>query len=322
MVTGATGFIGGRLAQRLAEEEGAVVTGTGRSLDKVPFLKEAGVMLKAANLQDEAALREAVNGQEIVFHAAAWLGGGRLAEDWAKAFALNVHATETLIRLAKAAHVSRFILVSSITVYGIHHTGEIDESTPLDLEQDDLYGRTKAQGELRAQEIAQELGLDLVIVRPGLVYGPRSKSWTIGMVKLVQDRTPVIFGKGSGHAFPVFIDNLVDGLLLTAVQPAAVGQAFNFCDTVITWREFFEDIGRMCGKKPRRMPLWVAHILALANRLFKLGLPLNKSRLAYLTQKANISSQKATDTLGYQIRCSLADGRQATEDWLRAEGLI
>lgn len=322
LVTGATGFIGGRLAQRLAEEEGAIVTGTGRNLDKVPFLREAGVSLQAVDLRDEVGLREVVAGQDVIFHVAAWLGGGRLAEDEAAAFALNVTATETLLRLAKEANVSRFVLVSSITVYGIPDVELVDETAPLDTLQDDLYGRTKAQGDQQAQATAAELGLDLAIVRPGLVYGPRSQSWTIGMVKLVQAGTPVIFGEGDGHAFPVYIDNVVDCLLLTAVHPAAVGEAFNVCDAVISWREFFEEIGRLCAKKPRSLPLVAARILAWANGVFKLGLPLNKNRLAYLTQKNRYASQKAEKMLGYQARVSLAHGRQLTEEWLRVEGLI
>lgn len=74
LVTGATGFIGGRLAQRLAQEEGAIVTGTGRNLSKVPFLAASGVTLQAVDLLDEAGMKGVLAGQEIVFHVAAWLG--------------------------------------------------------------------------------------------------------------------------------------------------------------------------------------------------------------------------------------------------------
>lgn len=104
LVTGATGFIGGRLAQRLAAEEGAIVTGTGRSLEKASYLAAAGVGLQAVDLRDEAAMRTAVAGQAVIFHAAAWVGGGRMPDDLAAARDLNVAATETLVRLAAGAN--------------------------------------------------------------------------------------------------------------------------------------------------------------------------------------------------------------------------
>ncbi len=217
LVTGATGFVGGRLAERLAREEGAIVTGTGRDLDAVPHVVEAGVILQKADLLDEDAMRQAMVGQEIVFHVAAWLGrhGGEQ-----RAYALNVAATALAVRLAAEAGVKRFVQVSSIAAYG--HPPKalyVDEDEPLDTEQEVIYGRTKALGEIRAFELGKDLGIEVTAVRPGLVYGPRAQSWTINMIKFVCKGVPVIFGDGKGHAYPIFIDNLVDGMLLTAVHP-------------------------------------------------------------------------------------------------------
>ncbi len=322
LVTGATGFIGGRLAQRLAVEEGAVVTGLGRSLDKVPFLKEAGVTLKQVNLQDEAAMHDVIAEQEYIFHVAAWLGGGRVADAQQEAYTLNVTATENILRWAKEASVQRVILVSTIGAYGIPTATQVTEDTPLDIEQTDTYGRTKAIGELKALELAQDLDIELAIVRPALVYGPRSKSWTVNMLQLVQKGTPVIFGDGKGLAMPVFIDNLIDGMLLTAVSPNAVGEAFNFCDPPIHWQQFFDYYGKMCGKKPRQMPIFAAQALALANRIFKLGLPLNKARLSFLTQKAIYPTTKAEKLLGFAPRVEIDAGMALSEKWLQEEGYL
>ncbi len=322
LVTGATGFIGGSLAQRLALEEKATVTGTGRTLDKVPFLKEVGVTLQQADLLDETAMRAVLANQEIVFHVAAWMGGGRVAEAEAEAYALNVTATEQLLRWAKEANVARVVLVSSVATYGVPTKALLDENTPLDSTQTDIYGRTKALGDLNAQKLAQELNLDLSIVRPAIVYGPRSWGWTLHMFRLVQKGTPVIFGDGSGYMSPLFIDNLIDGMLLTAVSPQAIGEAFNFSDPPITWKQFFTYYGDMCAKKPRQMPLFAAHILAFANKLFKLGLPLNKARLKFLTQQATYPITKAETRLGYTPRISIDEGMALAEAWLREEGYL
>jgi nucleoside-diphosphate-sugar epimerase len=320
LVTGATGFIGGRLAERLALEEGAIVTGTGRNLDAVPFVQEAGVTLMTADLLDEAATRRAMEGQEVVFHVAAWLGrhGGEQ-----RAYALNVAATALAVQLAAEAGVKRFVQVSSIAAYG--HPPKallVDEDQPLDTEQEVIYGRTKALGEIRAFELGKQLGLEVTAVRPGLVYGPRAQSWTINMVKLVCKGMPVIFGDGTGHAYPVYIDNLIDGMLLTAVRPEAAGQAYNMCDPVVTFNEWFGYYGRMCGRQPRRIPFWAAHVLITLNKVLRLDLPLNRPRLRMYGLKAEFPATKAQEQLGFVSRVSIEEGMQKTEAWLREAGYL
>lgn len=319
LVTGATGFIGGRLAQRLATEEGAIVTGLGRNLDAVPFLKQDGVTMRRVDLQDNTAMRDAIAGQDFVFHVAAWMGRtGREAD----AYALNVTATEQLIKLAAEAGVQRIILVSSIAAYGWPQHLVVQETHPLDLEQWELYGRTKAQGEHNATALAKELGVELTVVRPGMVYGPRSEGWSVGMLKLVKKGTPVIFGDGSGHAYPIFIDNLIDGMLLTAVHPAAVGEAYNMVEPPITLKQFFTYYGEMCGRKPRRLPFWAANSLVVLNKLFNLKLPINRERLKRFKLQADYPATKAQEQLGYQIRVPIDEGMARTEAWLQENGFL
>ena len=318
LVTGATGFIGGRLAQRLATEEGAIVTGTGRSLDKVPFLKET-VTLKKIDLLDELGMREAMTGQDVVFHVAAWLGREGGDE---KAYAFNVTATEVIVRLAKELSVGRIVLVSSISAYGWPQRTDVDESHPLDVEQWETYGRTKAIGEISGLKLAKELGVELTVVRPGMVYGPRSEGWSVGMLKLVQRGTPVIFGDGLGHTYPIFIDNLVDGMLLTAVHPQAVGEAYNMVEPAITFNQFFGHYGDMCNQKPRRLPYWAASSLVVINKLFNLKLPINRDRIKRYKLKVQYPATKAETQLGYKIRTSIPDGMAQTEAWFKEVGML
>ena len=232
-------------------------------------------------------------------------------------------ATALAVRLAAEAGVKRFVQVSSIATYGHPPKAlHVDEDQPLDTEQEVIYGRTKALGEIRAFELGKELGIEVTAVRPGLVYGPRAQSWTINMIKLVCKGMPVIFGDGTGHAYPVFIDNLVDGMLLTAVRPEAVGQAYNMCDPVVTFNEWFGYYGQMCGKKPRRIPFWAAHILIVLNQILNLGLPLNRPRLRMYGLKAEFPATKAQEQLGFKSRVSIEEGMKITEAWLREEGYL
>lgn len=320
LVTGATGFIGGRLAQRLSAEEVALVTGTGRQLDKVPFVREAGVDLQRADLQDTAVLRQLLTGQEIVIHSAALLSKHRASEEEAQQ--VNVAATANLLRLADEMGVRRFVHISSVNAYGPPQRLIVDETHPLNTTQRDTYGRSKAIGETAVWETAANLNMEVVVVRPGMVYGPRASSWTVRMVQTMQKGLPVIFGAGNGYASPVFIDNLVDGLMLTAVSPQAPGESFNFVDPPVDWHTFFDYYGAMCGKKPRRIPMWAANILAFASEKMDLKLPLTRDRLKFYVQQAVFPTTKAESLLGYHPRIDIDEGMKQTEAWLNEAGYL
>ncbi|MEW5988107.1 MAG: NAD-dependent epimerase/dehydratase family protein, partial [Chloroflexota bacterium] len=234
----------------------------------------------------------------------------------------NVEVTEELVRQAAVAGVSRFVHVSTIAAYGPPDRLLMDESHPVDPQQSSTYGRTKAEGELRAFQVAAEVGLPLTVIRPGMVYGPRSPGWTVRMLKLVQSRTPVVFGEGDGHAHPVFIDNLVDGLLLAATRPEAIGQAFNFVDAAITWRAFFDYYGAMAGRKSVRLPLWLARVGLAVYKLVSGRQESGQELLNYYTMKAVYPTGKAEQLLGYRPRVSLAEGMALAERWLREQGYL
>lgn len=320
LVTGGTGFVGSRLAARLADVEGASVVATGRNLEAVSHLEDLGVDLRRAHLLDFNLLREMLDGVDVVFHVAAWLGPrhGPPTDAWA----LNVYASEKLARFAAAANVSRVVFVSSIAAYGPPSGEVIDEDTPLDTRQRSEYGRTKAEGEQRAMEVATQTGLELVVTRPGIIYGPGSYGWSRRMVRLIQRGVPVVFGDGAGHAHPVYIDNLVDGLVLAATRPQAPGEAFNFVDRPVPWREWFGHYGRMCGRTPRRLPLWLARLALLVAERLPLGLSINRNLLSHYTNRSVYAINRARDLLDYEPGVSLEEGMARTEAWLRQEQVL
>lgn len=320
VVTGVTGFIGGHLARRL-HELGADVVGTGRRIDKVPSLAAVGIGLHKADLRDADAMRAAVQGAEVVFHVAAWLGADRPIPE--PAHAINVDATGQLVRLAAEAGVRRFVQVSTIAVYGAPPDGDLDVDHLLDLsERNDEYGRTKAEGEQLAVRLAAELGVDLAVVRPGMVYGPGSWTWTAGMLKLVRRGTPVLVGAGDGHASPIFVQDLVDLLVLAGTHPDAPGGVFHAVERPSPWTEFFGFYGAMCGRRPRRLPLWLASILAVASEKLPLGLPLTRSRLEHMKAKPVYRIDRARDLLGWTPLTPLERGMEISADWLREIGKL
>lgn len=317
LVTGATGFVGSHVCER-ATVEGAVVTGTGRNLNHVPFLPKKGIQLHQADLLEPAPWLALLAGQDVVFHVAAWLGQRHGGD--ALAHPVNVAATERLVQLSAQAGVKRFVLVSSITVYGEPDGTRITESRPVNPQQASLYGATKAKGEQRALALGQKLGLEVVVIRPGMVYGPRSLSWSVRMIRFIKRRIPVIFGKGDGHAYPVFIGNLVEGIMLAATRPGAINQAFNLVDPPITWRNWFGHFGDMCGQAPVAIPLWLARPLVRISEFLPLGFSVNRNLLSYYGQKTIYPTDKASHLLGYTPPYTIAEGMAQTQIWLQEQG--
>jgi 2-alkyl-3-oxoalkanoate reductase len=321
LVTGASGFIGGRLAERLAQEQGAKVTGTGRTFPEEQSLRAAGVTPVRADLGDADAMAELCEGQAIVFHVAAWMGTSRKASP-KDAHAINVDATVRLVEAAAKAKVGRFVLVSTVGVYGQPADDDVVETTPMDERQADLYNKTKAIGEREARAAAEKLALPMSVVRPGMVYGPRSAGWTVGMVQLVKKGVPVLFGAADGHALPIHVDDLVDLIVLAGVRPEAVGEVFNGTDAPISWAQFFGYYGAMSGKKPRRVPLWLARGLANLEELVHVGIPLTKERLDTYVRKYRFVNDKAKQRLGWSPKVPIDEGMKQSEAWLREKGLL
>lgn len=317
MVTGASGFIGGRLARILTDEHGAQVTGTGRTF-RDDSLAESGVRVEICDLADTARLGHLLQGQEIVFHVAAWLP--RRDEDSETAHAINVTATESLVRSAAQAGCRRVVLISSVAAYGLPDYDVITEESPLDNEQRDLYGRTKALGELAARRAADETGIELAVVRPGMVYGPESSGWTLGMYRLVKKGVPVLFGSG-GHAYPVYVDDVVNMLVRCADVPDAAGQAFTCVDHSIGWPEFFGFYGAMAGRRPRRVPVPVAQLIALAAEFLPIDIPLTRDQLRQYLRDLQFPTDKAALMLDWRVHVPLAEGMHRSEAWLRESGL-
>ncbi len=321
LVTGATGFIGGALARSLALDHGANVVGTGRRTDEViPSLEGTTVTLENADLRDTDRMRELVDGAEIVFHVAAWLGSDKPNPD--PAHEINVTSVESLVKTAAAAGVKRFVQVSTIGAYGVPPDSEITEEQALDRsDRNDEYGRTKAEGEARALSISRDLGLELSIVRPGMVYGPGSWTWTAGMFDLVKKGVPTLLGPSDGHASVVHIDDLVELLILAATEDSAVYEAYNGVTEAVPWHRFFGSFGELAGRNPKKLPMWLAGTLSALNQVLPLGLPLNKERIEHYKAKP-VYSRAKTRALGWEPKISWDEGMRTSAAWLREIGKL
>lgn len=319
LVTGATGFIGGHLARRLAAE-GMSVTGTGRRIGDARWLEGEDVRLRRADLLDRKAMRELVSGQEFVFHAAGWLYG-----DPEQARPVNVEATADLVRICAEERVRRVVHVSTLGAYRRPDSSgdlPIEETHPLAPDDGGLYQRTKAEGELRARAVAGERGLELTVARPGMVFGPRSGTWTVGMYRAVCGGKRILIGDGEGHFHALYVNDLADALVACATVGEAAGEAYNFCQEPVTFRAYLSEYGELCGREPRSMPVWVARLLVAAGRLPGVNVPLDETWLNLATNRLRFSTEKARRELGWTPRVGYERGLERTKEWLRAEGHV
>lgn len=316
-VTGATGFIGGYVARRL-HAAGAHVLALERTPGKGRSLSEAGIEVVQGDITDPARMSALVERDvQYIFHVAAWLSRGRSRD----AYPVNVDATRHLAELGAVAGVERFVYISSISVYGPQGDRDVDETAALAL-YGDPYGDSKILAERALAELGESTGLPYVIIRPGMVYGPGSPGWTMRVARWAQSGwTPLIDG-GSGVAYPVYIDNLVDLILLAAVQPSAVGQVFNAVDDgPVTLAEFMGAYMDMIPtQRAIRMPCWLARAAAFAAD------PFTPFKLSYIIDqmcgRGQISNQKAKDLLGWSPAVGLAEGMRRSEQWLRDENIL
>lgn len=324
LITGATGFIGGRLAERLAVEEGVQVRALARQPAKAERLADMGIEVVRGDITDPDSLKTALAGCQLVFHAAAWVSeGGSKDEVWA----VNVTGTQNVVEAALAAGVERFVHVSSCAVYGSLQQYDIDETTPTRM-RGNLYGDSKVAAETVVFEAYREQKLPVVVARVSQVYGPGSKQFTIRPVEVIKAGKMVLIDGGRHLCKPIYIDNLVDGLILCAKAEAALGEAINLTDgPPVPWREFFGAYGRMFGIKTfPSAPFALAWLIGYYNEI-KASLRgekarLNRSAVQTLRSRNSFSNQKARRLLGWEPKIDLAQGMQLTEDWLRTEGYL
>lgn len=317
-ITGATGFIGSKLALRL-NEYGAEVIGLCRTPAKGNHLVAQGIKLVEGDITDSSRLESYV-AQDIdyVMHLAAWMRGSSSAD----ANHVNADATTRLAELCVRHNVKRFIYTSSIAVYGPHGDNDVDESTQLQI-YNDPYGDSKIKGEAELIEVGRTTGLSYTIVRPGMVYGPGSPGWTKRIAKWARNGTIPLVDQGRGTAYPVYVENLVDMLILSAVRGEAHQQVFNAVDDgPITLADFLGAYMQMIPtQRAIRLPGWLfSGIAAIANP-FVPGLNLNYLA-SQLRGRGCVRNEKAKRLLGWEPQIGLVEGMKRSEAWLRAEGLI
>ncbi len=322
LVTGATGFTGKALCERLVKDGEEVVAFVRASSD-TSRLQEIGVQTVQADITSAADVDKNFTDFDLVYHIAAAYRTEHSTEDM---FTLvNVEATRNLLEAAKKNGIKRFVHCSTVGVQG-----EIDDP-PADEEYrfkpGDHYQESKKEGELLALKYFAE-GVPGTVFRPVGIYGPGDTRF-LKLFKPVSKGMFMMIGSGEVLYHMTYIDDLVDGILLCGSRPEALGEVFTLGGEQYTTLQVLVDtIAEVLGKgrtgfRIPYMPVYLASVVC--DKLCKLigvSPPIYPRRVEFFSKDRAFSIEKAKRLLGYQPKVGLRDGLARTADWYKEQGLI
>jgi len=329
LITGAAGFLGRQVLRRLVVREGPTLrclvrpgadpATLERAVADLPRRRE--VEQVPASFNDTAALGRALQGIETVYHVAASKSGGFAAQ-----VANTVVGTDNLMRAALDTRPSRFVLVSSFSVYGVNglpRDATVDESTPLEPhpERRDPYVFAKLRQEQLAWDYHREHGIPLVVVRPGVIYGPGSPLIT---VRIGMTMFGVFLSLGGSNPVPLtHVRNCADAVIAAGTAESAIGEAFNICDDdLLSARQILRLYRKRMGRAlSLPIPLPALRAIAVVNdwysRRSKGNLPVVFSPYVVesMWQRRRFSNAKAKRGLGWRPEISIPEGIEETLDF-------
>ena len=245
-LTGATGFIGRSLARQL-REAGHDVVALVRSPERARDLEEAGVELAPGDITRPETLPDAMAACDGVFHVAGWYNVGQ--PDRRMAEAINVTGTRNVLEAAGEAGVERVVYTSTVAVYGDTGGREVDESYRSEGPWLSEYDRSKWLAHYEVAEPMMEQGLPLVIVQPGVVYGPNDHSRVGAVLRdYLRRRLPVIPSQGACWSF---VDDMARGHI-QAMDRGTIGKSYNLSGPCLRWDEVLATAEELTGiPRPR-----------------------------------------------------------------------
>lgn len=308
LVTGANGFVGSALLERL-NADGPVVTGTVRRQAASP-----SDLVTVGELGPETDWNGVLPGHQVVVHTAARVHvmQDSAVDPLAEFRRINVEGTLSLARQAAAAEVERFIFISSIKVNG-EGTPLGGACTPEDAPQPgDAYGISKKEAEDGLRQIATDTGMEVVIIRPPLVYGPGVRANFLSMMRWLNRGIPLPLGSIKNTRSLVALDNLVDLIITCIDHPAAANQTFLVSDGEdLSTTELLQRMGVALGQPARLLPVPPALLSAGAALLGK------KAIVERLLGSLQVDISKTRSLLGWAPPVSVDEAlRKTAADFL------
>ena len=308
LVTGANGFVGRQVCASLLRQ-GHTVRAAVRSLN---WPIENCEVASVGSIDDETDWTEALRDVDVVIHLAARVHVMKetVADPLAEFLKVNLLGTANLAYQAARAGVKRLVYVSSIKVNG-ERTTEAKPFTELDApDPQDPYAVSKLQAEQALQRIAQETGLEVVVVRPPLVYGPGVKGNFNSLLAAIDRGIPLPLAGANNARSLVYVGNLVDALIACAEHPAAAGQTYLVSDgEAVSTATLLAKIAQSLARSNRAFyfPRFLVRAVAV--------LVGRSEQVDRLFGSLRVSDKKIRAELGWSPPYTLEQGLHATADW-------
>lgn len=323
LITGATGFVGGRLAERLIKE-GHEVKALVRESSNFKNLKNLGVELIIGDITDTKAVESAVTGVDYIFHIAALFRQAKYPDSiyWD----VNVGGTRNIMEAALKHGTKRVVHCSTIGVLSHIENPPADETFPYNP--GDIYQTTKAEGEKQALIHHSSKGLPVVVIRPAMIYGPGDLR-LLKLFKTIAKKKFIMIGNGKTLAHFIYIDDLVDSFLLAAEKDNILGEIFIIAgEKPITLNYLTQQIAKECGTKipsfhiPAKPIQVLGSICELICKPFGIEPPLYRRRVDFFTKNRSFDTTKAKTRLGFIPKISVEEGIKRTLSWYQTNNLI
>jgi len=321
LITGATGFIGSRLALKCVENNYSVralgqENNAAESQNK-ELIAKMGAEVISGSVTDRDLMLEICSGIDWVFHLAAAQHEANVPDQYFRD--INVDGVKNLLDGCVKAQVKRFIHGSTIGVYGASLEGDIDEKSPL--QPNNIYGVTKLEAEQLVKSYRDRLSY--VIIRISETYGPGDRR-LLKLFKAIKKKAFFMIGKGENMHHLIYVDDLIEGLFLAAKSDEALGKIFVLAGkNPLTSNEMVKTIAHYYNSRIPKLhaPLFVFLTTAyIMERIFKpLGIqpPLHRRRMDFFRKSFYFSQVHALDILGFQAKTEFCEGVKKTADWYR-----
>jgi len=292
LITGATGFIGKQLVKNLSKKHKIRCLIRTKNKENIAFLKKYDVDIRYGDLTNSFSMINICKDIDVIIHASAKLLGNEKNKE--AYYKVNVRGTKFLIDDAKKNKIKKFIFFSTAGVFG--PVLNADENTPIKTT--NIYEKTKAE----AETFVKNSGLNFVIIRPGLVFGPQDKRF--GKIFLLAEKGYFpLLGKGNTKIQPIFINDLISILEKLIAKNVSKETIIIAGNKIVTLKQFVKLINPDIYfiYLPKKIMYFLAHVGSSMENFFRKNFIFNLNRFFFLTESRTFNIEKVNNLTKYKF---------------------